>query len=190
MKQKAIIVDIDGTISENVTGRPQYGKGAAEGMLEDKPRTNLIDMIRTYCDEYSVDLLVLTGRHEGIEEAVTKKWLDDNWFHPDKIFFRGKDDYSKAALYKEKVYTEEIEPYYDVLMVFEDDDSCVQMFRNKGLLVLQPKKSIMNDKISNLLQDIEKNITPYIKELSNLTNMKGTYYINFGNSEIKISIKH
>lgn len=141
MKQKAIIVDIDGTISENVTGRPWYGKGAAEGMLEDEPRTDLINMLRAYLNEYYLDLLVLTGRHEGIEEAVTKKWLDDNWFRPDKIFFRSKDDYSKAALYKEKVYTEEIEPYYDVLMVFEDDDSCAKMFRDKGLLVLQPKSS-------------------------------------------------
>lgn len=139
MKQKAIIVDMDGTICDNVTGRPWFGKGAAEGMLEDKPRTNLIDMIRTYCDEYSIDLLVLTGRHEGIEEAVTLKWLNVNWFHPDRIFSRRKNDFSKSAPYKEKVYTEEIEPYYDVLMVFEDDDSCVQIFRDKGLLVLQPK---------------------------------------------------
>ncbi len=48
----------------------------------------------------------------------------------------------------------------------------------------------MNDEIVTVLQNIEKNIDPYIKELSNLTNMKGTYYINFGDSEIKISIKH
>lgn len=141
MKPKAIIVDMDDTICENVTGRPWFGKRAAEGMLEDEPKTNLINMIRTYCNEYDVELLVLTGRHKGIEEAATLKWLDDNWLHPDKIFARDRNDYSKAAIYKEQVYTEEIEPYYNVLMVFEDSNSCVQMFRDKGLLVLQPKNS-------------------------------------------------
>ncbi len=141
MKQKAIIVDIDDTISENTSGRPWYGRGAAEGMLEDEPKTDLINMIRAYCDQYDVELLVLTGRHKGIEEAATLKWLDDNWLHPDKIFARDRTDYSSAAVYKERVYTEQIEPYYNVLMVFEDSNSCVQMFRDKGLLVLQPKNS-------------------------------------------------
>lgn len=141
MKPKAVIVDMDGTICENVTGRPWYGKGAAEGMLKDKPYTNIIDMIRSYCDQYCLDLLVLTGRHKGIEEAATHKWLDDNWFNPDKIFARDLNDYSKTVVYKEKVYETEIKPNYDVVMVFEDNNACVQMFRNKGLLVLQPQNS-------------------------------------------------
>ena len=141
MKKRAIIVDMDGTICMNITGRPWYGKGAAEGMLLDEPRTDLIDMIRSYCDEYNVELLVLTGRHKGIEEETTLKWLDNNWFYPDKIFSRDLKDFSKTAVYKERVYTEQIEPYYNVLMVFEDSNSCVQMFRDKGLLVLQPQNS-------------------------------------------------
>lgn len=141
MKKRAIIVDMDDTICTNVTERPWFGKGAAEGMLTDEPRTDLIDMIRSYCDQYNVELLVLTGRHEGIEEAATLKWLDDNWLYPDKIFSRDLKDFSKTAVYKERVYTEQIEPYYDVVMVFEDSNSCVKMFRDKGLLVLQPKNS-------------------------------------------------
>lgn len=48
----------------------------------------------------------------------------------------------------------------------------------------------MNDKIVTVLYNIEKDITPYIMELKSLTYMKGTYYINIGSSEIKISIKH
>lgn len=141
MKPQAIIVDMDGTICENVTGRPWYGEGAAEGMLEDKPYTNIINMIRSYCDQYYLDLLILTGRHKGIEEAATLEWLDNNWFYPDKIFARDLNDYSKTVVYKEKVYETEIKPNYDVVMVFEDNNACVQMFRNKGLLVLQPQNS-------------------------------------------------
>ena len=45
MKPKAIIVDMDGTICENVTGRPWYGEGAADGMLKDEPYTDIINLI-------------------------------------------------------------------------------------------------------------------------------------------------
>lgn len=141
MKRKAIIVDIDGTISENVTGRPWYGKGAAEGMLEDKPYTDLINLINSYSCDCHIQVLILTGRHQGKELEATKEWLNDNCVFYDEIFARDLRDFSKTAAYKEKVYEEKIKPYYDVVMVFEDSNSCVQMFRDKGLLVLQPQNS-------------------------------------------------
>ena len=139
MKKKAIIVDIDGTISENVTGRPWYGD--AKGMLQDKPIESIMGMIRSFVDDYELDVLILTGRHEGKEREATLKWLEKNWFIPDKLYTRDLKDFSKSAEYKRKVYEEQIEPFYDVIMVFEDSNSCVKMFRDKGLLVLQPQNS-------------------------------------------------
>lgn len=142
MKKKAVIVDMDGTICENVTDRPWYGKGAAEGMLKDMPYTDIINMLRTYLEEYEIQLLILTGRNDTPEiRQATIEWLEKNWFHPDKLFMRKPGDYSKTVIYKEKVYTEQIAPYYDILMVFEDNNACVKMFRDNGLLVLQPKES-------------------------------------------------
>lgn len=142
MKKKAIIVDMDGTICENVTDRPWYGKGAAEGMLTDAPYTDIINMLRAYLEEYEIQLLILTGRNDTPEiRQATLEWLGRNWFHPDKLFMRKPKDYSKTVVYKEKTYTEQIEPYYDVIMVFEDNNACVQMFRDKGLIVLQPQNS-------------------------------------------------
>lgn len=142
MKKKAIIVDMDGTICENVTGRPWYGKGAAEGMLTDAPYTDIINMLRVYLEEYEIQLLILTGRNDTPEiRQATLEWLERNWFYPDKLLMRKPKDYSKTVVYKEKTYTEQIEPYYDVIMVFEDNNACVQMFRDKGLIVLQPQNS-------------------------------------------------
>lgn len=142
MKKKAIIVDMDGTICENVTGRPWYGKGAAEGMLTDTPYTDIINMLRAYLEEYEIQLLILTGRNDTKDvRAATLAWLETNWFYPDKLFMRKPGDYSKTAAFKEKTYVEKIEPYYDVVMVFEDNNACVQMFRDKGLIVLQPQNS-------------------------------------------------
>lgn len=142
MKKKAIIVDMDGTICENVTGRPWYGKGAAEGMLTDAPYTDIMNMLRIYLEEYEIQLLILTGRNDTPEiRQATLEWLGRNWFHPDGLFMRKPGDYSKTVVFKEKAYVEKIEPYYDVIMVFEDNNACVQMFRDKGLLVLQPQNS-------------------------------------------------
>lgn len=106
MKRKAIIVDIDGTISENVTGRPWYGKGAAEGMLEDKPYTDLINLINSYSCDCHIQVLILTGCHQGKELEATKEWLNDNCVFYDEIFARDLRDFSKTAAYKEKVYEE------------------------------------------------------------------------------------
>lgn len=142
MKKKAIIVDMDGTICENVTGRPWYGEGAADGMMTDAPYTDIINMLRTYLENYEMQLLILTGRNDTKDvRAATLAWLETNWFYPDKLFMRKPGDYSKTAAFKEKTYVEKIEPYYDVIMVFEDNNACVQMFRDKGLLVLQPQNS-------------------------------------------------
>lgn len=48
MKKKAIIVDMDDTICENVTGRPWFGKGAAEGMLEDEPKEQILNYMKEH----------------------------------------------------------------------------------------------------------------------------------------------
>ena len=133
---------MDGTICENVTGRPWYGEGAADGMMTDAPYTDIINMLRTYLENYEMQLLILTGRNDTKDiRTATLAWLETNWFYPDKLFMRKPGDYSKTAAFKEKTYVEKIEPYYDVIMVFEDNNACVQMFRDKGLLVLQPQNS-------------------------------------------------
>lgn len=133
---------MDGTICENVTGRPWYGEGAADGMMTDAPYTDIINMLRTYLENYEMQLLILTGRNDTKDvRAATLAWLETNWFYPDKLFMRKPGDYSKTVAFKEKTYVEKIEPYYDVIMVFEDNNACVQMFRDKGLLVLQPQNS-------------------------------------------------
>lgn len=142
MKPKAVIVDLDGTICENVTRRPWYGKGAAEGMLTDAPYTDVINMIKAYCQEFDLDILILTGRNDTPEiRQATLEWLGRNKFYHHKLYMRRPKDFSKSAIFKERVYEEQIKPKYDIVMIFEDNNSCVEMFREKGLLVLQPQNS-------------------------------------------------
>ena len=110
-------------------------------MLNDKPCTNIMNLIDCYSYNYDLEVLILTGRYKGEDLEATKKWLYKNSFYYSEIFAREPNDYSKATLYKEKVYEELIKPNYDIVIVFEDNNDCVKMFRDKGLIVLQPQNS-------------------------------------------------
>ena len=43
--EHAIIIDIDNTVSWNITGRPWFGEGAAEGMKDDVAISPIVNYI-------------------------------------------------------------------------------------------------------------------------------------------------
>jgi predicted kinase len=136
---KAVICDLDGTVCLNTSGRPFYGKGAAEGMINDAPFNELLTLIRHYCEEEDAQLIIVTGREDTPEiRQATLDWLDVNWFFPDKLIMRPNGDYCSAVDFKLRVYNEQILGKYFVTMVFEDNSDCVKMYRDLGLIVLQP----------------------------------------------------
>lgn len=134
-----VIADMDGTLSLNTSGRPFYGEGAAEGMLTDSINNNVADAVRAMCDGADAELIVLTGREDTPEiRQATYDWLDKNWLLPDKLLMRPKGDYSPAQECKRAIYKNYIEGNYNVLVVFDDSQKCVDMWREEGLTCLQP----------------------------------------------------
>lgn len=137
----AVIADMDGTLSLNTSGRPFYGDGAAEGMLTDFVNGNVADAVRAVCDGIDAELIVLTGREDTPEiRKATYDWLDKNWLLPDKLLMRPKGDYSPAQECKRAIYKKYIEGNYNVLVVFDDSQKCVDMWREEGLTCLQPNE--------------------------------------------------
>lgn len=139
-KENAIIVDMDATLCYNVTKRPFWGEGAAEGMLNDIPNSSICFLVRTM-HEQGCKVIIITGR-EGAPDIMeaTKSWLKNHDIPYDDIFFRPYKDYSKGAPTKERIYKEKIEPNYNVWFVLDDNYKCVQMYRDLGLTVLQPNE--------------------------------------------------
>lgn len=134
-----VIADMDGTLSLNTGGRPFYGEGAAEGMLTDSINNNVADAVRAMCDGANAELIVLTGREDTPEiRQATYDWLDRNWLLPDKLLMRPRGDYSPAQECKRAIYKNYIEGNYNVLVVFDDSQKCVDMWREEGLTCLQP----------------------------------------------------
>lgn len=137
-KPKCIVIDMDSTMCFNVTKRPWYGDGAAEGMLNDIPNTGVVDIVRDLSKIYSI--VVATGR-DTTQAEVTKEWLTKQGIEVDKYFFRTPRDYRKGVEVKKEQITDILEEY-DVVAIFEDCEPIVQMYREMGLTVLQPNKGI------------------------------------------------
>lgn len=137
----AIIVDMDATLCLNTSGRPFYGEGAAEGMLTDEPIYPMLGLVRSYCNETDAALIILTGREDTLEiREATENWLDTNWLHPTLILMRPKNSFVSGPKCKQKLYEDNIKGKYNVAFVLEDNTKCVEMWREQGLLCLQPNE--------------------------------------------------
>lgn len=134
-----ILVDMDATLCLNTTGRPYFGEGAAEGMLDDVAIEGTCMLVRRMYEKCKV--FIVTGR-EGTPEviAATKKWLAKHDIKVDDLFFRPVKDYSPGADCKKKIYEDNIKDKYNVQFVLEDNYKCVKMWREQGLVCLQPNE--------------------------------------------------
>lgn len=134
-----ILVDMDATLCLNTTGRPYFGEGAAEGMLDDIAIEGTCMLVRRMYEKCKV--FIVTGR-EGTPEiiAATKKWLAKHDVVVDELFFRLVKDYSPGADCKKKIYEDNIKGKYNVQFVLEDNYKCVKMWREQGLVCLQPNE--------------------------------------------------
>lgn len=147
-KPKVVIVDIDGTISlrgpRNIF---DYRK-----VHLDKPDFRLTTFLREILDETRYKVIFLTGRDEECRD-VTIEWLEEhfckqycyntitcipkaNW----TLYMRAHEDRRPDFEVKKEIYKEKIEPWNDVIAIFEDRDQCVDMWREEGLLCLQPAR--------------------------------------------------
>lgn len=139
-KTAAIVVDMDATLCLNTTGRPFYGEGATEGMVNDEPITEICDMIRTLHRSGEYSLIVLSGREDTPEiREATETWLHNHDLWPTEVLLRSTGDYSKGEICKKKLI-EHVLKSYNVKLIIDDNNRCVQMYRDMGLTVLQPNE--------------------------------------------------
>lgn len=134
-----ILVDMDATLCLNTSGRPFYGENSASGMLKDTPVEEICRLVRQMGEHCLV--FIVTGR-EGTTEVVdaTKEWLKKNEIPSDAMFFRPVGDYSPGPDCKRRIYEENIKGKYNVQFVLDDSSKCVKMWREQGLICLQPNE--------------------------------------------------
>ena len=134
-----IIVDMDGTLCLNTSARPFFGPGAAEKMKDDVPITEICDLVRHYCNDSGVSLIILTGRDEPCREA-TMAWLEEHWLHPSLLLMRPEGSFLPGPEQKKLIYEKEIKDKYYVDFILDDSSKVVKMWRELGLTCLQPNE--------------------------------------------------
>lgn len=112
-----------------------------EKLVTDEPITPVIELIRNFCDNYPAKLIILTGREDTPEvRKATEQWLENNWLHPDILLMRPAKSFTAGPMCKKKLYEDNIKGKFYIPFVLEDNCKCVEMWRNEGLICLQPNE--------------------------------------------------
>lgn len=131
-KPPAILVDIDGTVAE------RHDRSPFEWMKvgQDKPRTFVIDLIKSYWNnKVDCELIFLSGRDEVCRHE-TMEWIDEHigiMYQSINLHMRKKDDMRKDTLVKEEIFWNSIADNYNVVAVFDDRKCVVDMWNEIGL---------------------------------------------------------
>lgn len=144
MKQKAIIVDIDGTLANiehrrhHVEKKPPDWKAFNAAMKDDTVNEWCAKLIRAMQYQH-YEIIFVTGRCEEYG-GITQHFLKNSGIqtaHPYTLFMRKDDDFRKDSIIKAEIYIHDIEPNYDVIFCIDDRKQIVDMWRSLGLVCLQ-----------------------------------------------------
>ena len=139
---RAIVVDIDGTIALKSDRSPyDYSR-----VFEDDVSENVATIVKWlhYYQETghpdAPEIIFLSGRSEDCREE-TERWLEDKFWNYDeinsKLFMRPSDDPNTADfIVKDRLFDKYVADHFNVIGVFDDRRQVVQMWRTKGLTVL------------------------------------------------------
>lgn len=137
-KPACIVIDMDSTMCFNTNKRAWYGEGSTEEMINDVPNLGVIKCVEILQNYFPI--IVATGRDTSQIE-VTKQWLDKYNIKPKAFYFRKEGDYRKGVIVKKEQITQILENY-NIMVIFEDSQPIVDMYREMGLTVLQPNKGL------------------------------------------------
>ena len=134
-KPDCIIVDMDGTLAFNLSGRSFFDD--IDMIKYDTPLLATVSILRAMKMTGTCNIFIITGRSEKSREA-TETWLAENNIPFDKVFMREEEDFSHSNDFKQKVYENNIKNNYNVLFVLDDDTKCMKMYQEQGLICVKP----------------------------------------------------
>jgi hypothetical protein len=135
----AIIVDIDGTIADNMhrqnvlENEPKNWDAFFMECHLDLPIEPIVDLVQILEKHHII--LIVTGRSEKYRE-LTKLWLQKHKIIYDKLYMRREGDYRPDHEIKEEILLE-IRENYSPFLAIDDRQSVVDMWRRNGLICLQ-----------------------------------------------------
>ena len=140
-KNEAVIVDIDGTLANpehrlhHIGGATKNWQAFLDACPHDTPYPNIIALVQVLHNA-GYHIIYLTGRNERYR-AATATWLLTHKCPAAPIYMRPDQDFRSDVIVKHEIYEKQIRGSYEVLIVLEDREKVVEMWRSLGLTCLQ-----------------------------------------------------
>jgi histidinol phosphatase-like enzyme len=142
-KQKAIIVDVDGTIAKTpYPDAPRKSDGTQDwnAWIETTKYSNVIpwckEIVMAFYNK-GYKIIFLTARNgSAATEKATKYWLDANIGIDYELIMRSEGDKRDDFVIKREAYFKKIALKYDVLFAIDDKRVNIEMFRDLGIAAL------------------------------------------------------
>lgn len=140
---RALIVDMDNTMSINVSGRRWYGEGFEDRLHEDEVNRTLNEVLSHLVDQnedwpaFADHILFVSGRAEAGREATTL-WLNDDagWGTAQDrytLLMRRDKDFRRDVVVKREIYYQHIKDKYNVVLALDDKPEIVALWRDLGI---------------------------------------------------------
>lgn len=135
---KTIICDLDGTLF-NIDHRLHFldkkdWDGFFDAVPDDTPNQWCVDLLHAMILA-GHEVVFVSGRNERVRE-ITERWLDVLGFGGAKLYMRPEKNREPDYLLKHAYYKKHLK-FLDILFVIEDRKQVCDMWRAKGLTVLQ-----------------------------------------------------
>lgn len=148
---KAIVVDIDGTLSdpshrrELVEGDRNDWEGFFSRVSEDEVNDWCKEIIDRFKEEYMI--LLVTGRPKRSKDGIavnrkTRDWLFENDIHFDDLIMREEGDFRKDTEVKQEIFDEKLPSREEILFALDDREDIAEMWRSNGVVCLQTKDEV------------------------------------------------
>jgi len=139
-----VVFDIDGTLADCthrvhfVRSKPKNWPAFNRAMKNDNANEDIVWMLRVF-HAAGCKILIASGRSED-DRAVTEVWLRDvagvDGLY-EKLYMRPSKDYRPDDEIKSDILDQMRADGYDPTMCVDDRQQVVDMFRSRGLRVLQ-----------------------------------------------------
>lgn len=138
-KKKAIIVDIDGTLSDSTQRQkymlqsPKDWKSFYAEIPNDLPNQWCVE-ICTAMSWAGYEVILVSGRPNDYRE-VTNEWLNKHFVYSDRLLMRESGDFRPDYQVKLEILNK-LKKNYEILFAVDDRKQVVDMWRDNGVVCL------------------------------------------------------
>lgn len=138
--RQCVIFDRDGTLASIALTAPDKGAGNDAwanynaSIRFDAPVPKVVAL--WHAIPLGVDRIVVSGR-DGAFAPAMRDWMNKHGIHPTAFFHRPAGDRRVDSVVKAQILDELILPRWDVQFVVDDRPQVVEMWRSRGIRVIQ-----------------------------------------------------